>query len=108
MGHKGDIEAVYTLNKRKQSPHIVEEMREGYAKAQKFLQTVAPNESADDSVKLKRFMLLIAGMKANEIKDEHLELEEEEFFKFVRERMAKERSENQHQKRFLVLIVFYS
>lgn len=40
MGHSGDIEAVYTLNKRMLPSDVVEQMREGYAKAQKYLQTI--------------------------------------------------------------------
>jgi hypothetical protein len=98
MGHTGDIEAVYTLNKRRLPPEVVEQMRSCYAKAQKYLQTIAPSDSADEMTKIKRQLLLVAGMKPSEITDEHLELGEEEFHKLVRDRLAKESSGNQHQK----------
>jgi len=96
MGHKGDIEAVYTLNKRKLPPDVVEQMRSCYAKVQKYLQTVSPKDSAEELTKaFKRQLLLVAGMKPNEIKDEHLGLDEEEFQKLVQEKLVREVNRNQ-------------
>jgi integrase len=39
MGHKGDIEHTYTLNKGKLPPNVIEDMRQAYQKSQEFLQT---------------------------------------------------------------------
>lgn len=94
MGHKGDIEAVYTLNKRKLLPDVMEQMRESYAKSQKYLQTVESNKQEDVTKAFKRQLLLVAGLKPDEIKDEHLELGEEEFQKLVRDRLVSEVKNN--------------
>lgn len=91
MGHKGDIEAVYTLNKKRLPPDVVEQMRDSYAKAQRYLQTVDTGESQEELTRaLKRQLLLIAGFKAKEIGDEQLNLDEEEFQQLVRERLFQE------------------
>jgi hypothetical protein len=39
MGHRGDIEHRYTLNKGNLPPEILENMREAYVRSQEFLQT---------------------------------------------------------------------
>lgn len=85
MGHKGDIEAVYTLNKRRLPPEVVEQMRESYAKAQRYLET-GEGEARDDDLRkeFKRQLLLVAGFKDEDIGDEQLETGEEEFHKLVR------------------------
>lgn len=88
MGHKGDIEAVYTLNKKRLPPDVVEQMRDGYTKAQRFLRTAAPFEKEDVTRAFKRQLLLVAGFKPEEIKDEHLELADEEFQTLVRDRLV--------------------
>jgi len=95
MGHKGDIEHTYTLNKRRLPPDLVEEMRESYRKAQKYLQTTESERDEDDIRRMfKKQLLLVAGLKPEEIKDEHLELSDEEFQKIVREKLVKEMQNN--------------
>ncbi|MDA2912519.1 site-specific integrase [Acidobacteriia bacterium AH_259_A11_L15] len=96
MGHKGDIEAVYTLNKRKLPPEVIEQMRDCYSKAQRYLQTVESGNGEEELTKaFKRQLLLVAGFKPDEIKEEQLELNEEEFHKLVRERLFREVRNNQ-------------
>jgi hypothetical protein len=87
MGHKGDIEATYTLNKQRLPPEVIEEMRESYRKAQKYLQTIELEEGSDVRKELKKQLMLVAGFKPSEIKEEYLELPEEEFQKLVRGRL---------------------
>jgi len=95
MGHKGDIEHTYTLNKGKLPPNLIEEMRESYQKAQKYLQTTSFEESKEDLEKLfKKQLLLVAGFKPEEIKDEDLELPDEEFQKKIREKLLMEMKNN--------------
>jgi hypothetical protein len=53
MGHKGDIEAVYTTNKGRLSDELVEDMRRSFLQSEKFLCTYT-NESISD----KKTMLL--------------------------------------------------
>lgn len=91
MGHKGDIEAVYTLNKRKLPPQVIEQMRECYSKAQKYLQTIESGVGEEELTRaFKRQLLLVAGFKPDEIKEECLDLGEEEFHKVVRERLFRD------------------
>lgn len=94
MGHKGDIEAVYTLNKRRLPPDVVEQMREGYAKAQRYLQTAGPAEKEDVTKAFKRQLLLVAGFKPDDIKEEPLELDDEQFQNVVRDRLVSEVKNN--------------
>ena len=90
MGHKGDIEAVYTVNKKRLPTAVVEQMRESFMKAQKYLQTVETEKVEDIRRAFKRQLLLIAGFKQEDIKDEHLELGEDDFQQLVRERLVAE------------------
>lgn len=96
MGHKGDIEAVYTLNKRKLPPDVVQQMRDGYAKASRYLETVAQERGEEELTKaFKKQLLLVAGFKSGDIKDEQLELEDEQFQKLVREKLVDEVGKSQ-------------
>jgi site-specific recombinase XerD len=88
MGHSGDIEAVYTLNKRMLPVDVIEQMRESYAKAQKYLQTIETERAEDVTRAFKRQLLLVVGFTAEEIKDEYLELGDEEFQKLAREKLT--------------------
>lgn len=90
MGHKGDIEHTYTLNKRRLPPAVVEQMRESYAKALKYIQTVETSGGEDVTKAFKRQLLLVAGFKPDEITDEQLDMGEDEFQKLVRERLVSE------------------
>jgi hypothetical protein len=87
MGHKGDIEAHYTLNKQKLPSEVIEEMRESYRKAQKYLQTIELEEGSDVRKELKKQLMLVAGFKPSEIKEEYLELPDEEFQKLMKGRL---------------------
>lgn len=46
MGHKGDIEHVYTMNKRALPDDLITQMREGYSKALQFLETSFQREES--------------------------------------------------------------
>ena len=88
MGHEGDIEHTYTLNKSL-SQDVMEEMRGSYKKAQKYLQTIETEKGEEDIKKMfKKQLLLVAGFKQEEIKDEYSELDDEEFQKLVREKLT--------------------
>lgn len=88
MGHVGDIEHVYTLNKRLSSK-LIEEMRKAYQKAQRYLQTTETEAKEDVMSMLRRQLLLVAGFKPDEIKEEHLGLSDEEFQELVAEKLGK-------------------
>jgi len=88
MGHKGDIEAVYTLRKRRLPTEVVEQMRDSYRKALPHLQTIDTGDGPEELTKeFKRQLLRIAGFEADEIGQEHLDLDDDGFQKVVRERL---------------------
>ena len=94
MGHKGDIEATYTLRKKLTS-ETVEEMRQSYKKAQKYLQTIETEKEEEEIKKMfKKQLLLVAGLKPDEIKEEQLEMEDEEFQELVRQRFMEQMGNN--------------
>ncbi len=68
MGHSGDIEARYTVNKGRLPPDLIEDMRDAYRRSLPFLETI---RSADHEAELKtafrRQMLLVAGLSEAEV-----------------------------------------
>lgn len=71
MGHKGDIEAVYTLNKRKLPEDLVEKMRAAFAKAsERYLEAGGMRNGAtiqQMQIILNKDMLAMGGMPQEEI-----------------------------------------
>jgi hypothetical protein len=64
MGHKGDIEAVYTVNKKKLPDEVVEDMRAKYAKvASELLETSSMKAKASSEAEERglRRILRVAG-----------------------------------------------
>lgn len=62
IGHKGDIEHTYTTSKSHLPIEVVEDMRDGYRKAQELLQTVAqpgPNEQEIQSEVQKQMLRMV-------------------------------------------------
>jgi len=94
MGHKGDIEHVYTLNKKRLPENIVESLRESYKKAQKYLQTMETGKEEEITKSFKKQLLLVAGFKNSEIDDNQLGLGDEEFQKLVRGKLLKSMENN--------------
>ena len=91
MGHKGDIEARYSTNKRL-PPDMIEEMRESYRKCLKYLETriTEPSES-DAKIYLQQQLLLAVGYKQEEIGRMNLaEMDNESFQKLLREKVAEQ------------------
>lgn len=69
MGHKGDIEHRYTVNRHMLPPDLIEKMRGSYRKSQRFLQSMAQIGSGHDDVgtQVKKQMLLTVGYKQEEV-----------------------------------------
>ncbi len=89
MGHKGDIEARYSTNKRL-PPDLIEEMREAYKKCTKFLET-RNNEVSDSNAKLylQQQLLLAVGYKQEKIDKMDLSnMSNEDFQKLLRDKIA--------------------
>lgn len=67
MGHKGDIEARYSTNKRL-PPDMIEEMRASYQKCTKYLETRVSEVSEDNAkIFLQQQLLSAVGYKQEEI-----------------------------------------
>jgi hypothetical protein len=68
MGHTGDIEHVYTLNKHRLPESLEADMRDAFSRAASFLETVPKPE--DESVRieqLREILLLTAGYTEEEL-----------------------------------------
>lgn len=68
MGHKGDIEARYSVNKGTLPQEMVRDMKESYRKALRFLQTTATGTSEDEQkAEFKRLVATAVGFRSEEI-----------------------------------------
>ncbi len=95
MGHKGDIEARYSTNKRL-PPDLIEEMREAYKKCTKFLETrvTEPSES-NAKLYLQQQLLLAVGYKQEEIDKMDLSsMSNEDFQKLLRDKVTRALANN--------------
>lgn len=79
MGHKGDIEARYTVNKGRLTKEMIEDMRGAYRKSQQFLQTINTQKDEDEfnAIFVKR-MFLLSGMSEDEFESLDLESKSDE------------------------------
>lgn len=90
MGHKGGIEGTYTTSK-KQNPESIENMRESYSKALKFLETESKGISEEDHTRQLRehslmTLKILSGVELDdEEKENLLSLEESEFWRQISE-----------------------
>jgi hypothetical protein len=89
MGHKGDIEARYSTNKRL-PPDMIEEMRESYKKCLKFLETRVNDVSEENArIFLQQQLLSAVGYRQDEIDKINLaDLSGDEFQKLLRDKVA--------------------
>ncbi len=95
MGHKGDIEARYSTNKRL-PPDLIEEMREAYKKCTKFLET-RMTELSESNAKLylQQQLLLAVGYKQEEIDKMDLSnISNEDFQKLLRDKVTRALTNN--------------
>jgi len=90
MGHVGDIEHTYTLNKGGLAPQIMEDMRSAYKRAQEFLQTVQPSRSeADFNDAVKKGLFELMGVSPETIeKKGYAELPKEELSRLLLEKLG--------------------
>jgi integrase len=67
MGHKGDIEARYTVNKNRLPETLIEDMRTAYQNSLPYLQTVNVQDEEENSIKFAKMLLLYSGIPKDEI-----------------------------------------
>jgi site-specific recombinase XerD len=97
MGHKGDIESQYTLNNRTLSTEKIEDMRDAYARASKFLETEKKGMNEEDLVKklmddrLLTIELALGIKFIDKEKEELMAMTDEEFKNRIREISEKQR-----------------
>ena len=89
MGHVGDIEHRYTLNKGRLSVDLIESMRSAYEKSERFLETERKGLTEDEvENKFRMQLLLMAGFTEGEIQEKNLlNLTSEEITKIAREKL---------------------
>lgn len=89
MGHTGDIEHRYTLNKGRLSEDLKESMRSAYEKSSKFLETEHKGLTEDEvEKKFRTQLLLMAGFNQEEIQEKNLlNMTAEEITKLAREKL---------------------
>jgi integrase len=89
MGHRGDMEHTYTVNKGL-TDDTIEKMRESYAKAAaRYLQTKR-FEAGEDKIReaFRKQLLAVAGFSEEEIENQQIDkLTDEEFHKLVKQRL---------------------
>ncbi len=102
MGHKGDIEARYSTNKRL-PPDMIEEMRTSYQKCTKYLETRI-SEVSEDNAKLflEQQLLSAVGYKQEEIEKIDLaSISNEDFQQLLRDKVAGAMTENGARQRVI-------
>jgi hypothetical protein len=90
MGHKGDIEQLYTLNKYVLPVDLLEDMRESYGKSQHLITTidVCGKREEDAKATLRKQLLLVAGYKKDELESLDIEeMDDEVIYQKCRERL---------------------
>jgi integrase len=89
MGHKGDIEHRYTLNKGRLPGEVVEDLREAYRRSQEYLQTGRSGSDSEERLRdsFRKQLLAVAGFKPEEVEGMDLSMEDTEFQELVRRRL---------------------
>jgi len=100
MGHKGDIEHRYTLNRQRLPEPLLQDVWQHYAQSQKFLRTTSETDSEDLMRDLKTRILMLSGYSAEEVSSMG-EMSDKEVSEKARERLmalAKDSLEEQMRK----------
>jgi hypothetical protein len=90
MGHKGDIENRYTINKQKLPDTIFDDMRSAYERSQEFLHTQEKAITSQEKLALtfRKQLLLVSGFNNEEIKDiDLLSMSDEKLQEIVRTKL---------------------
>ena len=87
MGHKGDIESVYTTNKGKLTEEMLEDMRQAFKRSSEYLVTERSDTKGESE--LKRLFLMASGKFTKEEIDKKqlADLSYDELQKVLQERL---------------------
>jgi len=95
MGHKGDIEHRYTINKCRLPEPVIQDMRESYRRAQKYLQTQESSGESDLRLEFRRQLLLVVGYRQEEVEEMNLEeLSDDALQTRLKEKLLKKNGNN--------------
>ena len=97
MGHKGDIEHRYTVNKRKLPESVIADMRQAYEKSQEFLQTSKSRETSEEKLRssVRTQLLLVAGLRQEELdKMDVVSMSDEELQSLIRKKLLGVQAQN--------------
>ena len=105
MGHKGDIESRYTTHKHVLPPSVIEDMREAYRTAEKYLDTRKGISSKEERYReIYRALLKVAGYSDDEINSMGLsKMTPDDITELVRKRLFEEQNSSK-PKQALVMI----
>ena len=105
MGHKGDIEARYSTNKRL-PPNIVDDMRASYQKCTQFLETRVSEGKGNEVKEFFRQQVLIAlGYGEKYINEMNLaEMSNEEFQEMIKNKITTAMTGNGHKQKVIPVI----
>ena len=90
MGHKGDIEHRYTVNKRRLPDSVIADMRQAYEKSQEFLQASKSSETSEEKLgnSIRKQFLLVAGLSQEDLdKMDVASMSDEELQSIIRKRL---------------------
>ena len=90
MGHKGDIEHRYTLNKGRLPGEVVEDLRDAYRRSQEYLQTGRSESDSEERLRdsFRKQMLLVAGFTSEEVDAMDLSMDDASFQETVKRRLV--------------------
>jgi hypothetical protein len=93
MGHKGDIEHVYTLNKYRLPESLETDMRDAFSRAASFLETIPkPGDGSLRIEQLREILLLTAGYTEKELVNLDLaQLSTDDLRRMLKRKVADER-----------------
>ena len=89
MGHKGDIEHQYTLNKGRLPDDVVEDMRGAYGWCRGYLETSSPESASEERLRssFRRQLLPVAGFGEEEVEGMDLSMDDPSFQELVKKRL---------------------
>jgi hypothetical protein len=95
MGHKGDIEHRYTLNKGRLPVEVLEDLRDAYRRSQEYLETGRSGSDSEERLRdsFRRQMLLVAGFSPEEVEGMDLGMDDASFQEAVRRRLMGQSAE---------------
>jgi hypothetical protein len=111
MGHKGDIEHRYTVNRRNLPYEVIEDMREAFQRSQRYLcsSSSGSGDAGEDAEGLRerayRQLLMVAGFTDRKIDEQRLlDLTDEELAARIKERLKPPAVESKGLRQKLILL----